>query len=214
MKKQKSFLLIIISILMLLSMGCGSEVTEAINTEIAEANEIEGNPYNITKEELLSFTWEETEDFFEKNIPNYRTVFAIEGDRVLTSDDWIALRDLLSISLFKSAVLDSETQDTISTGEDEINTIIGNNYEGVDLETKESIQNYLIYGFLVKSDINDMSLEEFKEFMPKYYTWALGTAEGYEESFGSLTEEQWIECKDNFVLSLPDEIPTEDIEEN
>lgn len=211
---MKKIILLCLMIIPIISLTACDTQLEEIGTEIVEnQNNIEDIPFDITKEELLSFDWQQSKEFIETNIPNYREVFIIDADKELTEDDWIALRNILSISLFKSAVLETpEEEPPISNGEDEITEIIANNYDGVAPEIKKEIQNYMEYGFITKQDVDNMSMDEFKEFLPKYYSWALGSDAGYELSFGILTQEEWISCKENLAHNLSDANILEDTE--
>lgn len=208
---KKVILMFMIGTMLISICGCGAnkkiEETKEVFNEVVE--EAQNNPFpDLTKEELLSFTWEETKAFFEENIPDYREVFLIDENAVLGESEWLNLRDILSVSLFKSAVIESDDmtaeeleQAQIAAEIDEIYEIAANNFDGVDEETKSEIEGYFDYGLITADQIKVMSLSEFKEFMAGYYVWANGTNVGYE-GFESLTDEEWLDVQVQFANQL------------
>lgn len=207
MKKRFATILAILCTLSLTGCTFFPKATEEVKdviSEVAQINQVDVLS-QLTKNELLTFTWEETRDYFELNIPNYRDVFLIESDKELTEDDWIALRNVLSVSLFKSAepdVDETEGIDSSKLQEDQISEIIGNNYEGVSEDTKQELKDYDTYAGITSSEIIDMSMEEFQVFMKGYYVWVGGTSEEYEKSLATLEPEQWEQVKEEFAKIL------------
>lgn len=97
----------------LIFCGCGkSDVSEPLE-DIVQTITVEQTleilsalPEN--KEALYAMSLEEFKEMVKTNIPNYRNHFKVPEDYVLEDSDWESFREILSIELFGSSLLENE----------------------------------------------------------------------------------------------------------
>lgn len=102
---RKKIVLALVSAAVLLSLaGCRKEpepepVQETVVVEIDDSIR---NPMELTKDELLELTAPEIKEMVEAYLPNYRYVYKIDENHVMTDSDWLSLRDVICLSLYGS----------------------------------------------------------------------------------------------------------------
>ena len=182
MKKRILISMLIISCLCF--MGCQKK-QEEINddeTEVISVN-VNNNIKNITelsKSEILSMSAEEVKSSVETYLPNYRNIYKIDSNKVMTDNDWINLRNIICIQFYGSASLNTAEGDS--------------SYQDANAK----------YYAPTKESIEKLSLQEFAVYMNELYTYMYG--QNYLATnnidFTKYDETQLTTLKQEFIASI------------
>jgi hypothetical protein len=185
------FLIAAMVLLTICSTGCGKKeeiAEEEVVEYIAGAEEEEteaANPITATKDELLSMSAKEIEEMITTHLPNWRSYFKIDDDKVMTDDDWYQVRDILCLQLYGSLISDEEEKEAseAETTEEFLESV------GVDPEDPD-----WIYTAPTADYINSLSTEEFGAYLNGYYTYLQPDAEKLPD-FTTLSDEDLEEAR-------------------
>lgn len=113
--KKKVFVTLISMLFALSLCACGEEVTESTQAQETEmiAVTVDATAVNMTelsKAELLALTPEEIQKSIETYLPDYRSVYGIAEDYVMTDEDWSILRDAICLEIYGSLSQETEVQ--------------------------------------------------------------------------------------------------------
>ncbi len=100
---NKRIVCALLSVLALCSLaGCGKKEPTYVQKETitVSINTAAKAPTEYSQEEFEKLTAAEVKEMVETYLPNYRNVYQIEEDRVMTDDDWLNLKDLMYYQLY------------------------------------------------------------------------------------------------------------------
>ena len=189
---MKNKLLLFISLLCICLTGCGkkdittkieNQTDNIIETEtedsiipdsiIQRLENVENSIFNMSKKDLLALSPAEIKEIIEKQLPDYRKIFIIDEDYEMTDSDWSNIRDIIVIDRYKSL------NDQSNSSSNNIDTNLIN-----------------------KEEIEKMSIEEFKQYLPELY----------KQVFSNImTEEELQAFIDNLNLDKKSDIEIEKI---
>lgn len=109
---------------------------------------------DITKEIFQNMPLDEFRVFVAKNFPNYREIYHIEEDKVMTDDDWQSVKYLMSYQLYGEFIYPEEEGE--ETTEEEI-------LESIDVE--KEIADYFNDESQEESTEEEADLEEAKKIV-------------------------------------------------
>lgn len=164
-------------------VGCGQQpVVEPDTEEIIEVsiNTTVKSPMDLSKDELINLSAEEIKEMVEIYLPNYRDIYGISEETVMSDEDWMNLRDLMVYQLY--GVVVSTYKDYLRANIDWSKPfeIVGDDGSYLDPDW--------IYYAPSREYIAGLSTEEFANYMHDFMAY-----NGYEEennSFLDLSEEE------------------------
>lgn len=185
---MKKRLFVILSVLCIGSVftGCSfGREEESTETEVAEdTTEIisvsidDGNSLmNMTRSELNALTPEQIKNLVETQLPNYREIYVIDEDRVMSDDDWDQLRDIIVLQLF---------------GPEEIEEKM--NVDTSEIPEAKDDPNAIYYA-PTKEYLDNLSIQEFAEYLNEMYAYIEGADASSAVDFTTLDEETLLEKK-------------------
>lgn len=152
MINKKIKIALCITTLSLISLtGCGTKeatVEDEIEVISVNINEDIPNITELSKSKILAMNASEVKESVETYLPNYRTIYKINSNKVMTDEDWLSLRDIICIQFYGNATID-----TVSSSNSDENA----KYYNPD-----------------KESINKMSSAEFASYMNGLYTYMYG----------------------------------------
>lgn len=156
MKKKLITLMLVLSCVGL--VGCGREeeaepeATEVVENISVERNTEIPNIVQMAKEDILAMTAEEVQASVEEYLPSYRRTYKIADDRVMSTEDWLQLRDIICIQMYGS-LLDGKPA--------EVEDVFGDDPDAI------------YYAPTVES-IEEMDLQNFAVYLNNMYTYYYG----------------------------------------
>lgn len=99
-------------IFMMALSGCGKKESTYVQKETitVSINTAAKAPTEYTQEEFAELTAAEVKEMVETYLPNYRNVYQIEEDRVMTDEDWLNLKDLMYYQLYDTFLYSEEAE--------------------------------------------------------------------------------------------------------
>lgn len=149
------------------------DTTETISVSIDDGNSL----MNMTRSELNALTPEQIKDLVETQLPNYREIYAIDEDRVMSDDDWDQLRDIIVLQLFGP----KKIKEKMNVDTSEIP------------EAKDDPD--AIYYAPTKEYLDNLSIQEFAEYLNGMYAYIEGANASNAIDFTTLDEETLLEKK-------------------
>lgn len=181
MKKRLGAIFVMASALFILS-GCQQtkdpEVSQAIESLVVEFNDDIPNVLKMkSREEVMALPIKDFEASLKQYMPKYREYFKVPGDYAITDADWEEFRYLLCESMFGPEITEGDLE--VEAPELYAQAL------GYDTENDPD----WIYKSPTKKLLEDMTIEEFREYYVGCYVFLEKDHHEDQEEFEKLTEE-------------------------
>ena len=106
--KSKLFVILTVVAGILSLSGCKKEVPKTEDTTEVISVIIDENVPDITemnKAEIMAMTAGDVKKSVETYLPNYKSIYKIDDNKVMSDNDWLTLRDIICIQLYGTTKL-------------------------------------------------------------------------------------------------------------